>query len=323
MSDPRQRSRLGRGLSSLISMPVFESTPGVAVAEAPAPAANPAVSSNLSTPPAATSIFAGAAGEIAVDQIVPNPHQPRRTINPAAIAELAASLKSNGVIQPIVVRRVAQGYELIAGERRWRAAQQAGLKSIPAVVKEVDRFAQAQMALVENIQREDLNPMDRAAGYRTLIEKLNLTQAELALRLGEERSTIANHLRLLELPETIRNWVKDGKISLGHAKLLAGVSNVAEQEHLAKLVLAKEISVRELERQIESRAAASKKTKAGASAAYYNDLEKSLARQIGLRVNVKASAKKGQGRIVIHYATLEQFDQLMTRMGVKMETEAN
>ena len=251
---------------------------------------------------------------------MPNPHQPRRTINPAAIAELAASLKSNGIIQPIVVRKVGTGYELIAGERRWRAAKHAGLTSVPAVIREVDRFKQAEMALVENIQREDLNPMDRAAGYRTLIEQLGLTQSELALRLGEDRSTIANHLRLLDLIESVRDLIRDGKVQLGHAKLLAGVSNVADQERLARMVVAQDLSVRQLEKLIQGRPAADSGDKKPTGAAYLGELEKSLTRQLGLRVQMRTSRKKGKGRLVIHYGTLDEFDQLMNKLGVKAET---
>jgi ParB family transcriptional regulator, chromosome partitioning protein len=258
-----------------------------------------------------------ALAEIPLEQIVPNPHQPRRTINPAAIAELAASLKSTGLIQPIVVRKSTVGYELIAGERRWRAAKQAGFTQIPAIVREVDRFTQAQMALVENIQREDLNPIDRADAYRSIIEKLGLTQAELAHRLGEERSTIANHLRLLDLAEPVRAQVREGKLSLGHAKLLAGVSDPVEQERLAKLAEMQGLSVRHLEKMIQGRAADSKPHN-GTSAAYLSELEKSLTRQLGLRVQVKSSGKKG--RVVVHYGTLEEFDRLMNALGVKAET---
>jgi ParB family transcriptional regulator, chromosome partitioning protein len=304
MSDSKIRSRLGRGLSSLISIspdismdrPLPDSPSALALDPAPSPS-GPA--------------------EIPLEQIVPNPHQPRRTINPAAIAELAASLKSTGLIQPIIVRKSSTGYELIAGERRWRAAKQAGFTQIPAIVREVDRFTQAQMALVENIQREDLNPIDRADAYRSIIEKLGLTQAELAHRLGEERSTIANHLRLLELAEPVRMLVKDGKLTLGHAKLLAGLSDKSEQERLATLTEAQGLSVRHLERLIQNRTA-DPKPHNGTSAAYLSELEKSLTRQLGLRVQVKSSGKKG--RVVIHYSTLDEFDRLMNALGVKAET---
>ena len=189
----KPKSRLGRGLSSLISvseLPV-EAEIHVSAPESASPdiARLPSADPNL----------------IALDKVSPNPHQPRRVMNEASIAELAASLKSTGLIQPIIVRQVPDGYQLIAGERRWRAAKLAGLTSIPAIVREVDSFAQAQMALVENIQREDLNPFDRAESYRALMTQLGLTQAELAGRLGEERSSVANYLRLLDLAAPVRS----------------------------------------------------------------------------------------------------------------------
>jgi len=307
MSDNKMKSRLGRGLSSLISI-----SSDVSVQQ-------PAGETDLLDSPSPAVALDEQPNEIPLGDIVPNPHQPRRTINPAAIAELAASLKSTGLIQPIIVRKGAVGYELIAGERRWRAAKQAGFDKIPAIVRHVDRFTQAQMALVENIQREDLNPLDRAAAYRAIIEQLNLTQAELANRLGEDRSNIANHLRLLDLPEPVRQLVKDGKVSLGHAKLLAGVTSVVEQERLAALIVAGDISVRKLEQLIQDLGREPAGNGTGRTSAYISQLEKSIARQLGLRVRVKTSAKKGSGRLVIHYNTLDEFDRLMQVLGVKPE----
>lgn len=303
MTDNKPKSRLGRGLSSLISLNAdVPSDAGTAVMEAPPTSAVEPIGVNPV--------------EIPVDQIVPNPHQPRKTINPVAIAELAASLKSTGLIQPIVVKRGVSGFELIAGERRLRAAKQAGFKAIPAIVREVDKFSQAQMALVENIQREDLNPIDRAAAYRVLIEQLKLTQAELALRLGEDRSSIANHLRLLDLSEISRGLIAEKKISLGHAKLLAGISLASEQDRLAHQVVERELSVRQLEKIIQGAATPVKER--GASGAYISDLEKSLTRQLGLRVRVR-SGKKGKGKMIIQYNTLDEFDRLMSTLGVKIE----
>ena len=255
-----------------------------------------------------------------LNQIVPNPHQPRRTMNEASIAELAASLKSNGLIQPIVVRRVGSGYELIAGERRWRAAKLAGLQHIPVIVKEVDAFGQAQMALVENIQREDLNPIERAQGYRTLMDQLGLTQAELATRLGEERSSIANYVRLLDLSEPVRTKVRDGQLTLGHAKLLAGVPDILEQQRLADLVVSQGLSVRNLERMLQSPTNTPPAAKTTvSSSAHQQDLEKTLSRQLGLRVQVRSGSKKGKGRLILHYASLDQFDEIMGRLGVGVE----
>ncbi len=240
----------------------------------------------------------------------------------ANIAELAASLKATGVIQPIVVRREGDHYELIAGERRWRAARQAGFTSVPAIVRDVDRLTQAQMALVENVQRENLNPIDRAAAYRTLTRQLGLTQVELATRLGEDRSTIANFLRLLELPEPVQALVSEGKLSHGHAKLLAGVTDILQQERLAKLVVAQELSVRNLERMIQGTSPA---TTGGHQAptgrsAHLVDLEKNLSRQLGMRIEVRSAGQsKSKGKLIVHYANLDQFDDLLARLGLSTE----
>jgi ParB family chromosome partitioning protein len=189
---------------------------------------------------------------------------------------------------------------------------------VPAIVRDVDSFTQAQMALVENIQREDLNPIDRAESYRALINQLGLTQAELAGRLGEERSTIANFLRLLDLAQPVRNLIREGLLSLGHGKILAGVEDVLEQERLAKLAAADELSVRKLEELVSAAPDTSPTPAPAAPSAHIQDLERSLSRQLGMKVQVR-SAKKGKGRLVIHYASLDQFDDLMGRLGVNAE----
>ncbi len=306
----RPKSRLGRGLSSLMS----SSELPVEASVTPGPVSDTPVTDPLPTP-------AGIApSELLVDSIQPNPHQPRRQFNETALAELAASLKINGLIQPIIVRKTDDGYQLVAGERRLRAAKIAGLTTIPAIVREIDSFTQAQLALVENIQREDLNPLDRATAYRSLITQLGLTQSELAIRLGEDRSTVANFLRLLELAGSVQILVRDGKLSLGHAKLLAGVTDVKEQERLANLVVSQDLSVRNLERLIQqpTAAPATKATPSGPSA-HLLDLEKSFARQLGMRVQIRTGTSKSKGRIVIHYASLDQFDQLQERLGISSE----
>jgi ParB family chromosome partitioning protein len=307
----KNKPRLGRGLSSLIS-----------ISEIPVEAEVPAKPAAALTqrPPTAPGAPNGSPTELPISQIQPNPHQPRRSFAEASLAELAASIKSTGLIQPIVVRRVGQQYELIAGERRLRAAKLAGLISIPALIRDIDTVTQAQMALIENIQREDLNPIDRAQGYRTLIEQLGLTQAELAGRLGEDRSSIANFLRLLDLADSVKTMVRDGRLSLGHAKLIAGISDILEQERLANLVLLQGLSVRNLERAIKEgpRPETKKPTPTG-PAAHLQDLEKTISRQLGLRVQLRAAAKKGKGRLVIHYASLDQFDELLTRLKVSTE----
>ena len=321
----KNKPRLGRGLSSLLSsanLPVEAEVPAPPEenrSSQTSPAAISTAPPLVATPPAPTD---GSSIQVAVGSVAPNPHQPRKQMNEASVAELAASLKATGLIQPVIVRKVGDGYQLIAGERRLRAAKLAGLATIPAILREVDSFTQAQMALVENIQRENLNPIDRAQAYRTLMGQLGLTQAELAGRLGEDRSSIANHLRLLDLAEPVQAMVSDGRISLGHAKILAGVSDLLEQERLANLVVTQGLSVRNLERLLQestTRTAAPVAVAPAAGSAHYQDLEKSLARQLGMRVQLRAGAKKGKGKLILHYGTLDQFDELLNRLGVTAE----
>lgn len=317
MSKPN-KPRLGRGLSSLMSLSepqVAEQGETLASGDDPTSLPPERVES-LAPEPAGPRVI-----DLSVEDIRPNPHQPRRDFNEASIAELATSLKSTGLIQPIIVRQVASGYELIAGERRLRAAKVAGLQTLPAIVKEVDGFTQAQMALVENIQREDLNPIDRANAYRVLLEQLGLTVSELAGRLGEDRSSVSNFLRLLELAEPVRDLLRGGKLSMGHAKLLAGLTDPVEQQTKAELVVAQGLSVRNLENIILSGPVSKPTAKpAGKKASnHLVDLEKSISRQLGTRVQVKASAQKGRGKLILFYADLDQFDQLMGRLGVVTE----
>jgi ParB family chromosome partitioning protein len=305
----KNKPRLGRGLNSLIS-----------VSELP-------VQAEVSTPPARlpesqpiaamTQIHDGQPLKVSIESIRPNPHQPRKTIKESAIAELAASMKTSGIIQPLVVRRSGDGFELIAGERRWLAAKLAGLDEVPVVVRDVDSFAQAQMALVENIQREDLNPIERAQGYRVLMDQLGLTQAELAGRMGEDRSSIANFLRLLDLAEPVRNMVRDGRLSLGHAKILAGVADILDQQRLADLVVTQGMAVRNLEKLIQGQLTVAPKSKSTGTSAHIQELEKSLSRQLGTRVQVR-TASKGRGRLILYYTSLDQFDDMVARLGGKI-----
>src|SRR4051812_8654135 len=357
-----QKSRLGRGLSSLIPtsrLPVEVEVVPLNLAERPlgAPSPDALVPARhapgtpfTATSPGSTPVSTGteppstgdtsaaasarpmadaasAAGQplmIPPDSIHPNPHQPRQSMDEAKGAELASSIKSSGIIQPIIVRKLdGNVYQLIAGERRWRAAKLAGLPTVPAIVREVSSYEQAQMALIENIQREDLNPIERAQSYRTLIDQLGLTQAELAVRLGEDRSSIANHLRLLDLNDHVQELVRSAKLTLGHAKLLAGVNDPVEQDRLANLVLSQDLSVRNLERLLANPEVPTGRSRHEASppSAHLQDLERNLTRQLGLRVQVKSGAKKGRGRLVIHYGSLGQFDGLIARLGVRTADE--
>ncbi len=313
MSKQSNRPRLGRGLSALLSMNEEPETPGMTEVGAGVMAG----SDESNQPPAA--IPANTPWRvIPVGKITANPHQPRRTMNDESLNDLATSLKTNGLIQPIVVREDGDQYQLIAGERRFRAAKIAGLTEIPAIVRVADAYTQAQLALVENIHREDLNPIERAMAYSNLLNQLGLTQAELATRLGEQRSSVANYLRLLDLSGTVRELVRDSKVSLGHAKVLAGVSDHAEQLRLGLLVVSQDLSVRNLERLVSTPVEDAQATKPKESgSAHLKDLETNLSRELGLRVQVRGAAKKG--RVVIHYNNLDQFDDLVKRLGVELE----
>ncbi len=310
----KKKSRLGRGLSSLMGMNAALSD--AAAEEYSALPVHQSVE-NVNHPE--QGVPRGTPADIPVELIDPNPHQPRRHFTDSNLAELADSIRTNGVIQPIIVKLAGDRYQLIAGERRLRASKAAGLSSIPAVVRDADELAQAQMALVENIQREDLNPLDRAAGYRTLVSELGLNQAELAGRLGEDRATIANHIRLLELPESVQTLIRQSKISLGHAKVLCGVSDPAEQVRLAELVVSQGLSVRNLERVIATPRAAPANPGKSQPSAHLRDLEINLTKQLGMRVQVRSGATKSKGKMVIHYNSLDEFDQLVERMGITLE----
>jgi ParB family chromosome partitioning protein len=307
----KDRPKLGRGLSSLLSMAAPEapheseeprSTPLLKEVGGPSSADQP-------NPPAT----------IPIARISINPHQPRKHFSEASLAELAASIHTTGLIQPIIVRQMGDAYQLIAGERRWRAAKLAGLTDIAAIVRDVDGYSQAQMALVENIQREDLNPIDRAQAYQTLMDQLGATQAELAARLGEDRSTIANHLRLLDLAEPVRAHILAGALTLGHAKILASISDLAEQERIANLCVQQTLSVRNLERMLAAAPPAPAKASRTLSA-HFTEVEQSCARQLGMKVQLKSTGSKGSGRFVIHYGSLDQFDELLQRLGVKLDS---
>jgi ParB family chromosome partitioning protein len=310
------KPRLGRGLSSLLSVSEGPSD----LNEAPSMLAESADGNDAGS---RTTRELGHDEErvvqISVEQVTPNPHQPRRDFDETALQELAASLKTNGVIQPIVVRALTHGFELIAGERRLRAARIAGLKSVPAIVKNVDGLTQTQWALVENIQREDLNPIDRAQAYKSLLDQLGLSHGELANRLGVERSSVSNHLRLLELPVAVQELLRVEELTLGHAKVLAGVADALEQERLGKLVVSQQLSVRNLE-QVIHKAEPAKKEKSPSISAHLRELERKITSQLGLKVGVKAK-KNGSGRLVINYKNLGQFDDLMRRLNLVVNEE--
>ena len=304
----KPRSRLGRGLTSLMNV---ESTT-IDVAHTTVESAHAISEEGLQTEPKVV--------EIAVDAVEPNPFQPRRDFDPVSLEALAASIRSSGLLQPITVCRGAHGYVLVAGERRLRAATLAGLTTIAAIVKTADDSRKAEWALIENIQREDLNSIDRATAYSRLMQLLNATQQELADRLGESRSGIANHLRLLQLPDDVQEHLRAGALSLGLAKVLAGIEDPARQSELASQCIEQGWNVRTLEKQIVPVLPASvcSPSDPRPKSAYVNGLGATISRQIGLRAEVRPAPKAGRGRVVIHYNTLDQFDELLRRLAVEL-----
>jgi ParB family chromosome partitioning protein len=253
--------------------------------------------------------------EISVDQIDVNPRQPRKAFDPVALDELARSLKSSGMIQPVVVRRAANGrWELIAGERRWRAAKQAGLERIPVVVREATDAESLELALVENLLREDLNPMEEAEAYQRILTEFGWTQEQLAQRVGRDRSTIANSLRLLRLPESIQDDLRSGRLTMGHALALLTLSSSEDQLRLRDEILAHSWTVRTAEEAAQKRRAAPRPAGRRRSAELVA-LEESLQRALLTRVRIAGNERRG--RIEITYATPEELERLAASLGVR------
>jgi ParB family chromosome partitioning protein len=257
------------------------------------------------------------ATEVDLDLISPGEHQPRHRLDDTRLDELARSIRANGVIQPIVVRQVEGGYRIIAGERRWRAAQRAGLLRVPVVVKDVAAGNAAQlleMALIENIQREDLNPIDEAAAYERLGSEFKMTQEEIAAAVGKDRSSVANHLRLLKLPQEVRAEVAGGRLSMGHARALLAVADEGGQRQVARQVIARNLSVRETETLVKRLAhpAAAEKAPARPTDANTRAAEERLRLALGTRVRI---ARKGKvGRIEIDFTSEDELQRLYEQL---------
>jgi ParB family transcriptional regulator, chromosome partitioning protein len=250
--------------------------------------------------------------EVDVDRISPNEYQPRHRPDDSRLDELARSIKANGLIQPIVVRKVDGGYRIIAGERRWRAAQRAGFTRIPVVVKDVAEGKEAQlleMALIENIQREDLNPIDEAAAYERLITDFKMTQEEIASAVGKDRSSVANHLRLLKLPQEVRAEVAGGRLSMGHARALLAITDEGGQREVAREVIAQNLSVRETETLVKRLGRpASVERGAKPTDVHTRAAEERLRLTLGTRVRI---ARRGKGgRIEIDFTSEDELQRL-------------
>ncbi len=326
-SSTNTKKRLGRGLSSLIKSPSsrcdsppeertpqgqYQSRPVDGKAPIPLPAG-------------------GAPREIAIDQIAHNPHQPRRDFDEARLSELAQSIRQEGILQPLIVtpaRPDSAGgvpdkpFVLIAGERRLRAAAQAGLSRVPCVLREATERQMLEWAVIENIQRLDLNPVERAQAYRDYMDRFNLTQDLVAKRMGQPRATVANYLRILDLCDEVRSLVASGRLSFGHAKILAGLTgSPARQVKLARKIVAEDLSVRKLEALLaEATPKAEKKSSrpAPAKPAYVRDAEQRLTEAVGTRVTILPGRAKDTGRVVVEYYSLDDFDRVAKALGLEM-----
>ena len=237
----------------------------------------------------------GSAVEIRISEIEPNRMQPRREFDPEMLRELSESIKLHGILQPLLLRPMRDGYQIVAGERRWRAARMAGLESVPAMIKELDDAQTMEIALIENLQREDLNPLEEAEGYRTLMEKYGMTQEQAALRVGKSRSAVANAVRLLALPDTLLEMLRESRISAGHARTLLGFEDKEEQRKAAELA-AQGISVRELERlsmRKKNEEQPRRRRSPGLRPAFYSEVELSLSKALGRKVRVMQGRNKG------------------------------
>jgi ParB family transcriptional regulator, chromosome partitioning protein len=287
-----KRPALGRGLGALIPAAVPQSSPEAVPPPAPRPAGPPQ--------------------ELDIDLLTPNPRQPRTFIEESRLDELAQSIRSNGVIQPILVRRVGTRYEIVAGERRWRAAQRAGLLKVPVVVREIPDEQLLQVAHIENIQRENLNPIEEALAYRRLADETHLSQEAIAQAVGKDRATIANYTRLLRLPAEVKNDLASAALSMGHARALLALPGEAEQRRIARDVIARALSVRDTEALVRRETSTPTEAAPPKSDPNTRAAEDQLKMALGTRVRIVRRTRGG--RIEIDFASEEELQRLFERL---------
>ncbi len=323
----QSKPRLGRGLSSLISnSAAIAKNDSQYMSDTGAMPAIPSIDGRATIKTTSTE-----PKEIPIENIAPNPYQPRKEFREEDLAELTESIRQQGIIQPLIVTTSKSDdgekpFVLIAGERRLRASKQAGLENVPCIIKQVDQRQMVEWALIENIQRSDLNPIERAQAYRQYIDRFNLSQAQAAEKLAQPRTTVANYLRLLDLQDNLQKMLCEGTLSFGHAKVLAGLANDPQHQlYLARRIASKNLSVRQLEGLIESERLASGKENASdkrtpkAKPAYIIDLEEKLTQTVGTRVRIKQGRAKNTGQIHIDFYSLDDFDRLSGYLGLKEE----
>jgi len=309
MAKKREKPRhLGRGLQSLMSPIISETT------EAKEPPSTPVAVSNF--PP--DKELSDSLQEISIDAILPNPYQARTVWNEQELEDLAESIRANGIIQPIIVRPAGSRYQLIAGERRLRAAQLASLTTIHALVRQASDKQLLEWALVENIHRVDLNPIERAKAYQDYLSTFSLTQAQGAERLGEDRSVIANYLRLLDLPQLIKQMLSEGQLTMGHARAMLSLPTDELRRKLANRALVGRLSVREVERLVRKYLTGTSQAKktARSKPPHILDLERKLSSQLATKVNIETRKNGQRGRIIIEFYSIDEFDNITERIGL-------
>lgn len=310
----RSAKRLGRGLDSLVSDLRASSLDHAASAAAPTDSSDPDHSAAVAT-------AAGYARSLAIADLHPNPHQPRSSITDENVLSLAASIRASGLLQPIVVRLKNGRYEIIAGERRWRAARLAGLSEVPVLVRDVSDQQAVEFSLIENIQREDLNAIDRARAYRQFCDRFQLKPEEVAERVGEDRTTVVNYLRLLDLSDDIAEFVVMGKLSMGHARCLLGVKDERLRSRLAESAAENDLSVRALEEIVRRRRTSREDARPAREdrvTPHIRDTQQRFEEAIKTKVTIREGRKKGTGRVVIEYYSLDDFDRIASAFGVDM-----
>ncbi len=285
-----KKTGLGKGLDALFSPDIFEEAKEKESAKEEVVAEN------------SEKIY-----KIKINEIEPNKNQPRRNFNNESIEELSESIKKYGVIQPIIVSKKDNYYEIVAGERRWRASKKAGLTEMPCIIRESEEKENKEIALIENIQREDLNPIEKARSFRTLMDEYSLTQAQLAETLGISRSALANTVRLLNLDSRVIELALDGKLTEGHCRSLIGIENPDKQYEMAMQIIENGDSVREIERKVKNKKQGKEKTEQ--YAAIYKDIENRFQGFFGTKVKLDAGKKKG--KIIIEYVSNEDLERIM------------
>lgn len=312
------KKALGKGLSALIPDSYKNQMATETKEPATATAVTLTVEQEISSPAKASAPGGAAFQIIPISQISPNADQPRKTFNAETIEELANSIREKGVLQPMIVKRKAGGgYELVCGERRFRAATLCGLMEVPAIIKDIADEDFLEWALIENIQREDLNPLEEAEAYQRLVEERRISQDEVAKRVGKNRVTVTNTLRLLRLPPEVKQYLVDGRLSAGHARAILGLLSPEHQRHMAKRIVEENLSVRQVEAIVNRSNAHKRKAKTARHlSAEIVDLETRLTHLLGTQARIYPRKNQKEGRIEIQYFSLDDLDRVLHKMGL-------